>query len=360
MLLPPKGLSFRLATGAVLLFFALFLYHTSRSQESWISSSAPQAPVLQADEPGAATGAAASQSLLATQVSQDRTSTQPLVPTQLSLQPLAPTQVAQEGDVLPTSVVSDAPEDPPAPNAPTDAPTDDIPADSVDGVIVIGKLQEEYTDWVAEKLPKYVSSPMLIPALLTVFRWKNAIYIVDNQSAPLHTPINKGREATPYLTYIIENYHHLPRTLVFLHSHESGYPGGWHTDTPEHSNVWSVEHLNLDFVHQTGYVNLRCTHIPGCPDEIQPFRDPFDASRASENHMPEAWAALFGNPDVPHVIGAACCAQFAVSRDRVLERPLDDYVRFRDWVLNTPLEDDLSGRILEYLWHVIFGKPPVE
>ncbi|KAL0256163.1 hypothetical protein SLS55_008555 [Diplodia seriata] len=346
MLLPPKGFSFRLATGAVLLFFALFLYHTSRSQEAWISPSAPQAPALQGDEPGA-------QSLLASQVSQGA-----LLPTQvsqerISIQPLVPTQVGQEGDVLPT-------EDPAAPNAPADAPPDNRPADAVDGVIVIGKLQEEDTDWVAEKLPKYVSSLVLISALLTVFRWKNAIYVVDNQSAPLHTPINKGREATPYLTYIIEHYHDLPKTLLFLHSHESGYPGGWHTDTPAHSNVWSVENLNLDYVHQAGYVNLRCTHIPGCPDEIQPFRDPFDASRAKEIHMPAAWQALFGNPDVPHVIGAACCAQFAVSRDRVLKRPLDDYVHFRDWVLDTPLEDDLSGRILEYLWHVIFGKPPVE
>ncbi|KAL2164330.1 hypothetical protein VTH06DRAFT_3546 [Thermothelomyces fergusii] len=34
-----------------------------------------------------------------------------------------------------------------------------------------------------------------------------------------------------------------------------------------------------------------------------------------------------------------------------LSRPRDDYVRWRDWLLETPLADDLSGRVFEYLWH---------
>lgn len=61
----------------------------------------------------------------------------------------------------------------------------------------------------------------------------------------------------------------------------------------------------------------------------------------------------------PTQVGAACCAQFAVSRDQVLDRPLSDYERFRDWILDTDKSDAKSGRVLEFLWHVIFGKDAV-
>jgi hypothetical protein len=55
-------------------------------------------------------------------------------------------------------------------------------------------------------------------------------------------------------------------------------------------------------------------------------------------------------------IASACCAQFAVSRDQVLKRPLEDYVKIRQWVMDTDRDDASSGRVMEYLWHVIFGK----
>jgi Protein of unknown function (DUF3431) len=55
-------------------------------------------------------------------------------------------------------------------------------------------------------------------------------------------------------------------------------------------------------------------------------------------------------------IACACCAQFAVSRDQVLKRPLEDYVKIRQWVIDTERDDANSGRVMEYLWHVIFGK----
>lgn len=56
---------------------------------------------------------------------------------------------------------------------------------------------------------------------------------------------------------------------------------------------------------------------------------------------------------------AACCAQFAVSREQVLKRPIGDYIKFRDWVVHTKKSDASSGRVMEYLWHVIFGKDSV-
>lgn len=162
-----------------------------------------------------------------------------------------------------------------------------------------------------------------------------------------------------YLTYIIAHYHDLPSIIVFLHPHRKAMPQSWHNDAEDHDNVKSVRSLRLDYVRKHGYANLRCAEIPGCPDEIQPFRG--DPERIFEVPFADAYVALFGgnHSTVPHTIAAACCAQFAVSKAQVLARPRSDYLRYRQWLLDTDLHDELSGRVLEYVWHIIFGKDPV-
>jgi Protein of unknown function (DUF3431) len=55
--------------------------------------------------------------------------------------------------------------------------------------------------------------------------------------------------------------------------------------------------------------------------------------------------------EVLEVVGVGCCAQFAVTAAKVQEKPRSEYVRIRDWIINTPLEDAVSGRIMEYSWH---------
>ncbi|RJE27457.1 hypothetical protein PHISCL_00191 [Aspergillus sclerotialis] len=232
-----------------------------------------------------------------------------------------------------------------------------------DKVIVVGKREDEDTDWVIDELPD----------------WQHAIYTVDNPNAPLSLPQNKGKEANVYLQYIISNYDFLPSVIVFLHSHRSGYPQAWHTEFADHSNVRSIRMLQTDFVRKNGYANLRCNHKPGCPAEVQPFRAP-DPGRPQEQALPEVWSVFFGDGSgsggksgtesgsksgngtavpLPQVIAATCCSQFAVSREQVWARPLSDYQRFHRWVVETELDDDTSGRVMEYMWHIIFGKGPV-
>ncbi|KAF2710106.1 hypothetical protein K504DRAFT_533098 [Pleomassaria siparia CBS 279.74] len=65
----------------------------------------------------------------------------------------------------------------------------------------------------------------------------------------------------------------------------------------------------------------------------------------------------YKNHDVPSVIVERCCAQFAVSRAQVLRRAKEEYTTYYQWLIETPLVDYISGRVFEYLWHVIFGCP---
>lgn len=217
-------------------------------------------------------------------------------------------------------------------------------------VVIMAKTEKENTDWVAEHLPD----------------WQAAIYTVNPSAnttdTTLTTPMNKGRESMAYLSYVIDNYANLPSTLVFLHSHRSGFFSAWHTDTPLHDNVDALRSLQIPFVQKNGYVNLRCNWNPGC----------LEAHRHNAHVTPEVWEDVFagtstekaaqkhtGGEQAPTQVGAACCAQFAVSKDQVLARPRSDYERLREWIVDTEKSDAKSGRVLEFLWHVIFGKDAV-
>lgn len=186
------------------------------------------------------------------------------------------------------------------------------------------------------------------------------MYSVDNDTWPLHTSRNKGREANVYLMYLVENYEKLPSTIAFVHAHEDGYPRAWHTDADGYSNVKSLSSLRAGFVQSNSYVNLRYIAVPGCPGDIQPFREKDDnEDRRTEHAIAHAWQLIFGNDNVPHIIGTPCRAQFAVSRDQVRKRPLEFYAGALDWLHDTPLDDDTSGRVFEHIWHIIFGQDPV-
>jgi hypothetical protein len=210
------------------------------------------------------------------------------------------------------------------------------------------------------------------PLTLQFDSWRAAIYNVDNTSEALHTPLNKGREANAYLLFIIQHYHDLPSIIVFLHAHRDTWPAAWHNDAPAYDNVNSIKSLQLEYVRSAGYANLRCNWIPGCPDEVVWQRQKpeltgnatLDAETEVaniEHKVPGVWRHFFGaNSEVPETIAAACCAQFAVSRKQVLQRPRSDYVRMHRWLMETEFDDQVSGTIMEYLWHVIFGQEPVQ
>jgi hypothetical protein len=80
---------------------------------------------------------------------------------------------------------------------------------------------------------------------------------------------------------------------------------------------------------------MRCIHNPGCPSEMQPFREP--PNQLAEHVFADACFSLFGGDisSVPQTIATPCCAQFAVSVDQVRKRERREYVRYRQWLLNT-------------------------
>ncbi|TKA73231.1 hypothetical protein B0A55_06053 [Friedmanniomyces simplex] len=202
---------------------------------------------------------------------------------------------------------------------------------------------------------------------LSEMMWRAHVYVVNDTTAPLHTTQNKGREANAYLTYILEHYHDLPEIAVFVHAHRNGYPQAWHTEGAGNDIVDSLRRLNTAYAEAEGYTNLRCNHNPGCSVDgrIQPHHHlndprPWDRDAAAAVAWLDAWPKLFPGMVLPQEIAAPCCAQFAVTRRQIQQRPLTDYQRFHDWLMRTELSDDISGRVMEYAWHIVFGKDVVQ
>ena len=68
-----------------------------------------------------------------------------------------------------------------------------------------------------------------------------------------------------------------------------------------------------------------------------------------------AFSQIFPNTPIPGHISAPCCAQFAVPKTSILARTKTEYYVMRSWLLYTKLSNDVSGRIFEFAWHVVFG-----
>lgn len=206
--------------------------------------------------------------------------------------------------------------------------------------IIIGRLQAENVSWLQDgSLPDGINA---------------YTYVVDDPygSEGLKLPKNKGHEAMVYLTYIIDHYDRLDDVSIFLHAHKMA----WHNnELLNHDATEMIKRLSAERVLREGYMNLRCHWKPGCPRWLHPHSTgPPDVDRPEERPMAGVWAELFPSDPVPESIATPCCAQFALSRDRIRQIPLTEYRRYRDWLLKTKLPDSTSGRVFEYLWGKMF------
>ncbi|KAI2627149.1 hypothetical protein GGS21DRAFT_255716 [Xylaria nigripes] len=217
------------------------------------------------------------------------------------------------------------------------------PAQDRELELVVASVRTEDVSWLHEQLPD----------------WHKEIYIADNSSAALTVPMNKGREAMVYLTYLIDRYDSLPQNILFVHASRFA----WHNDDPDYDALPTLRRFRLDYLQHAGYVNLRCVWVIGCPAEIRPALDESEAEDeelvTAKHVYKSAFEELLPEVPVPNLVAVSCCSQFGVTRETVQRRPRADYIRYREWLLTTPLDDALNGRVFEFAWHIIFGKEAV-
>ncbi|XP_014559268.1 hypothetical protein COCVIDRAFT_92483 [Bipolaris victoriae FI3] len=209
------------------------------------------------------------------------------------------------------------------------------PGHNYTSTLIIAKTKKEDIGWLLEKVPEQ----------------DRAVYVADDPTAPLHPTKNKGHEVMIYLSWIIDNYDNLPDVAIFMHAHQLS----WHNDVLLGNDAHEmITRLSRPRVWREGFVNMKCTWLPGCPDWMHPGMTEQSKNKPEEVLLAKSWSELFPLDEIPSVLAQPCCAQFALSRERIQAKPLAQYVWYRDWVFNTQLPDYLSGRIFEYIWQFIF------
>jgi hypothetical protein len=196
-------------------------------------------------------------------------------------------------------------------------------------VIVVARYKEDssWVDTYFMDVPHVVITPGLPGATYT-------------------TAKNKGNEAGPFLTYIIENYDRLPAHMAFVHGHRVSH----HT-------------YQLDIVPALKAV--RWGSRPYIPLNVHMYQR-VNADKPEYEDMAKVWGRLFTDlaPTIPKEFLSWCCAQFVVTRAAVRARPKAFYVNLLDWVTNEGpwraeknVTSYISSRVLEQTWHMIFGMP---
>ena len=171
---------------------------------------------------------------------------------------------------------------------------------------------------------------------------KSIPYVICSKTLPspqCDVKVNKGREASAYLKYIIDNWDALPQYVAFVHGHKTA----WHQ---AHEDLLEV--IKCAKYKEHDFISLNHNYE--------------DNRRFDEKHpLFEFWTEHFEpylKRPMPKYVLHDCCAQFIVAKSRIKANPLEAYEHW--YKATTEAENDWQvGVWFEYMWHVIFGEPDV-
>ena len=158
------------------------------------------------------------------------------------------------------------------------------------------------------------------------------VYRPDNNSTGYFSGYEKGFEACMYLSYIINHYDRLSDYTIFLHGHESS----WHSKNITHLiprlDYSKIKYANLNYErYQTVIFDKRYLDL---------IKGLYNKSISRVTHY--------------------CCAQFVVSKERILRKTLDEYKAYDYWLQQTTEINHYTSRVFEYTWHFIFDEPLIQ
>jgi hypothetical protein len=209
--------------------------------------------------------------------------------------------------------------------------------------IVKVKLENEDASWTQKLEPSWQNNNISI----------ESVYLHLHPKA--HRP-DKGRVANVYLTWIIENYHNLLETLVFIPPR----------DKHEKNHLLfhnALLNLKIPFVQDSGFANLQCPTQKSqttCNHKaLEPMHPPYEL-RTLEEKVPKALTTLFNNHvEVPQRIAMVLGGAFVISKAQVQKRSAQDYLNYWTWLSKTIMDDDSSGPLMEYISPIVFGEEAI-
>jgi len=180
----------------------------------------------------------------------------------------------------------------------------------------------------------------------------------DATSLPLdrscYLDVNRGREASSYLKYIVENYDSLPKYVAFIHGHEDAehqkYPGGIL------KAIRDAKKENFDYISLNNFIHLKSED--GNSRELPRHQNShnFGEHKLVWAEMRNNWASVFEpilKQPLPEYFRFDCSAQFIVSRDAIRRNSKEAYQKLLDFMVAPDGNDWARGVALEFTWHSI-------
>lgn len=166
---------------------------------------------------------------------------------------------------------------------------------------------------------------------------------------------NKGREASSYLKYIIENYDNLPNKIAFIHGHEDAdhqrYPKGL---------LRAIEDAKtdeFDFISLNNWIHLKKDTGPSPQLPVHPNSHEIGDHPKVYEEMRNNWDTVFRpifGINLPQYFRFPSCAQFIVSKKAIQRRPKSEYQKLYDFMMEPGSDDWARGVALEFMWHMLF------
>jgi hypothetical protein len=140
-----------------------------------------------------------------------------------------------------------------------------------------------------------------------------------------------------YHQYFFDFYDNLPDISILIHSQQ---------------RLWHVESLLDQSSESSALYILSCTRRLCVADETSkpPLRTRGTALKMIhlvsdfQAKFLQAFRANFNIYDVPEILATPCCSQIAVTKERILSVPREQYQHHIDWLLKTSLPGNISGR----------------
>jgi len=159
--------------------------------------------------------------------------------------------------------------------------------------------------------------------------------IISKEGIPQDTGINKGNEASSYLQFIIDNYNNLPNYTAFVHGHRTSHHIKGNTDDVINNLVFDKDYFN--------FADAPVYRLSDFPNSYYFFKD----SVSELNNI------LNKNID-PDKIIYKTSGTFYVKRESILKHSKQVYERLLEFLYNHKLNSFHTGRIFEYIYHIMF------
>jgi hypothetical protein len=179
---------------------------------------------------------------------------------------------------------------------------------------------------------------------------KILIYDKENQDNKYNIPVNKGNEASVYLKYIIDHYDNLPEYTFFIHDeefawHHSGSVVDKYREAVESKKLYYNINDNAFMSEEYIIVAVHSIVVWNC------FWEWYNV--LIEHYIPKNKL-----PNIDFTRNYRGSAQFLVNKKLILNFPKQFYQNLYDWIITTELDNALSGRFLEWTWHLFWDIYP--